>query len=190
LALLTTIKWRGPAPDDSRQNDKYDSGVQNRSERTAVSYCRTLRHREPGSRSVHGRRAKEIASDFDVPYVFKASFDKANRTSINSFRGPGMDEGLKLLGEVRKTIGVPILTDVHLPEQAAPIAKVVDILQIPCVSVQADRPHCCCCKDGQNCERQEGPVPGAVGNEKRGGQSARSGELEYCSHRTRRIIWL
>jgi len=74
---------------------------------------------------------KKIASDFDVPYVFKASFDKANRTSINSFRGPGMDEGLKLLGEVRKTIGVPILTDVHLPEQAAPIAKVVDILQIP-----------------------------------------------------------
>jgi len=74
---------------------------------------------------------KKIASDFDVPYVFKASFDKANRTSINSFRGLGMDEGLKILGEVRKTIGVPILTDVHLPEQAAPIAKVVDILQIP-----------------------------------------------------------
>ena len=74
---------------------------------------------------------KKIASDFDVPYVFKASFDKANRTSINSFRGPGMEEGLKLLAEVRKTIGVPILTDVHLPEQAAPIATVVDILQIP-----------------------------------------------------------
>jgi 2-dehydro-3-deoxyphosphooctonate aldolase (KDO 8-P synthase) len=74
---------------------------------------------------------RKIASDFDVPYVFKASFDKANRTSIHSFRGPGMEEGLKLLGEVRKTIGVPVLTDVHLPEQAAPIAKVVDILQIP-----------------------------------------------------------
>jgi 2-dehydro-3-deoxyphosphooctonate aldolase (KDO 8-P synthase) len=74
---------------------------------------------------------KKIASDFDVPYVFKASFDKANRTSIHSFRGPGMDEGLKLLAEVRKTIGVPILTDVHSPEQAAPIATVADILQIP-----------------------------------------------------------
>jgi 2-dehydro-3-deoxyphosphooctonate aldolase (KDO 8-P synthase) len=74
---------------------------------------------------------KTIAAEFDVPYVFKASFDKANRTSINSFRGPGMEEGLKLLGEVRKTVGVPVLTDVHLPDQAAPIAKVVDILQIP-----------------------------------------------------------
>jgi len=74
---------------------------------------------------------KKITSAFDISFVFKASFDKANRTSINSFRGPGMDEGLKLLGEVRKTIGVPVLTDVHLPDQAVPIAEVVDILQIP-----------------------------------------------------------
>lgn len=74
---------------------------------------------------------KKIADACGVPFVFKASFDKANRTSINSFRGPGMDEGLKLLGEVRKNVGVPVLTDVHLPDQAAPIAEVVDILQIP-----------------------------------------------------------
>jgi 2-dehydro-3-deoxyphosphooctonate aldolase (KDO 8-P synthase) len=74
---------------------------------------------------------KKITSALDIPFVFKASFDKANRTSINSFRGPGMDEGLKLLGEVRKSIGVPVLTDIHLPDQAAPIAEVVDILQIP-----------------------------------------------------------
>jgi 2-dehydro-3-deoxyphosphooctonate aldolase (KDO 8-P synthase) len=74
---------------------------------------------------------KKITSSCGIPFVFKASFDKANRTSINSFRGPGMDEGLKILAEVRKTFGIPILTDVHLPDQAAPIAEVVDILQIP-----------------------------------------------------------
>src|SRR6266480_1779004 len=69
---------------------------------------------------------KKITSECGVPFVFKASFDKANRTSIHSFRGPGMEEGLKLLAEVRKTAGVPILTDVHLPSQAAPIAEVAD----------------------------------------------------------------
>ena len=74
---------------------------------------------------------KRIASAFGVPFVFKASFDKANRTSVKSFRGPGMDEGLKFLAEVRKTVGVPVLTDVHLPDQVTPIAAVVDILQIP-----------------------------------------------------------
>ena len=74
---------------------------------------------------------KKITSDFDISFVFKASFDKANRTSIHSFRGPGMDEGLKLLAEVRKTVGVPVVTDVHLPDQAASIAEVADILQIP-----------------------------------------------------------
>jgi 2-dehydro-3-deoxyphosphooctonate aldolase (KDO 8-P synthase) len=74
---------------------------------------------------------KKITSACNVPFVFKASFDKANRSSIHSFRGVGIDEGLKLLGEVRKTIGVPVLTDIHAPEQAAPAAEVVDVLQIP-----------------------------------------------------------
>jgi 2-dehydro-3-deoxyphosphooctonate aldolase (KDO 8-P synthase) len=74
---------------------------------------------------------KKIAAECGIPFVFKASFDKANRTSINSFRGPGMDEGLKLFSEIRKSIGVRVLTDVHWPEQAAPLAEVVDILQIP-----------------------------------------------------------
>jgi len=66
-----------------------------------------------------------------MPYIFKASFDKANRSSIHSFRGPGLDAGLKLLGEVKARFGVPILTDVHSPEQAAPAAEVCDVLQIP-----------------------------------------------------------
>ena len=67
----------------------------------------------------------------DIPYVFKASFDKANRSSIHSFRGPGLDEGLSILADVKSTFGVPVITDVHTPEQAAPTAEVCDIIQLP-----------------------------------------------------------
>ncbi len=74
---------------------------------------------------------KKITSTYKVPFVFKASYDKANRTSIKSFRGPGLDEGLAVLREVREKVGVPILSDVHDPSQAEPAAKVLDILQIP-----------------------------------------------------------
>jgi len=66
-----------------------------------------------------------------IPYIFKGSYDKANRSSIHSYRGPGMDEGLKLLGDIRQHFGVPVLTDVHTEEQAAPVAAVCDIIQIP-----------------------------------------------------------
>ena len=66
-----------------------------------------------------------------IPYVFKASFDKANRSSITSYRGPGMEQGLALLAEVKARFGVPILTDVHEPHQAAPVAEVADIIQLP-----------------------------------------------------------
>ena len=73
----------------------------------------------------------QIAVGTGVLPIFKASFDKANRTSVESFRGPGLDEGLKVLAKVRREVGLPVLTDIHLPEQAAPAAEVVDILQIP-----------------------------------------------------------
>ncbi|MGD9984484.1 MAG: 3-deoxy-8-phosphooctulonate synthase [Porticoccaceae bacterium] len=66
-----------------------------------------------------------------MPYVFKASFDKANRTSIHSFRGPGLDAGLRMLEDVKRTFGVPVLTDVHEAAQAAPVAEVCDVLQLP-----------------------------------------------------------
>lgn len=72
-----------------------------------------------------------IASRTGILPIFKASFDKANRTSVDSFRGPGLDEGLRILAKVRKESGLPVLTDIHLPEQAAPVGEVVDILQIP-----------------------------------------------------------
>jgi 2-dehydro-3-deoxyphosphooctonate aldolase (KDO 8-P synthase) len=74
---------------------------------------------------------KAICAELGLGYVFKASFDKANRTSINGFRGCGMEEGLKILAKVKQELNVPIVTDIHLPEQAAPVAEVADILQIP-----------------------------------------------------------
>ncbi len=73
----------------------------------------------------------ELTGKMKIPFVFKASFDKANRSSIDSFRGPGMTEGLRILAAVKEKFGVTILTDIHLPAQAAPVAEVVDILQIP-----------------------------------------------------------
>lgn len=76
-------------------------------------------------------RFVEVTSELGIPYVFKASFDKANRSSINSFRGPGLVEGLRVLDTIKSRFGVPLLTDVHEPEQAAPVAEVVDILQVP-----------------------------------------------------------
>ena len=72
-----------------------------------------------------------ICERLSLPYVFKASFDKANRSSIHSYRGPGLDAGLKILADVKSTHNVPVLTDVHTPEQAAPVAEVCDILQLP-----------------------------------------------------------
>ncbi len=74
---------------------------------------------------------RDIARRRGVPFVFKASYDKANRTSIASYRGPGLAEGLKILGRIRDEVGVPILTDIHEPGHAAPAAEVADVLQIP-----------------------------------------------------------
>ena len=74
---------------------------------------------------------KEVCARLGVPYIFKASYDKANRSSGKSVRGPGLDAGLKLLAEVRRQVGVPILTDVHTEEEVAVVAEVVDVLQTP-----------------------------------------------------------
>ena len=76
-------------------------------------------------------RMKEACAEHGLPYIFKASFDKANRTSGKSFRGPGLEEGLKQLEAIKKEFDVPVLTDVHLPEQCAAVGEVADVLQIP-----------------------------------------------------------
>jgi 2-dehydro-3-deoxyphosphooctonate aldolase (KDO 8-P synthase) len=74
---------------------------------------------------------RDIARRAGVQYVFKASYDKANRTSVRSFRGPGLDAGVRILSRVREAAGVPILTDIHEPSHAEPVAQVADVLQIP-----------------------------------------------------------
>ncbi|GAW96063.1 MULTISPECIES: 3-deoxy-8-phosphooctulonate synthase [Colwellia] len=73
----------------------------------------------------------EVTQKLGIPYVFKASFDKANRSSVNSYRGPGLDEGLKIFEEIKSTFNVPIITDVHEPYQALPVSEVVDVIQLP-----------------------------------------------------------
>ncbi|MCJ8322001.1 MAG: 3-deoxy-8-phosphooctulonate synthase [Colwellia sp.] len=73
----------------------------------------------------------EVTQKLGIPYVFKASFDKANRSSINSYRGPGLDEGLKIFEEIKSTFNVPIITDVHESYQAQPVSEVVDVIQLP-----------------------------------------------------------
>lgn len=83
----------------------------------------------------HARKMAEcvskIAADAGVPYIFKASYDKANRSSVKAFRGPGLAEGLRILGKIKSDLRLPILTDIHESSQAAPAAEVADILQIP-----------------------------------------------------------
>jgi 2-dehydro-3-deoxyphosphooctonate aldolase (KDO 8-P synthase) len=76
-------------------------------------------------------RYVDVCSRLGIPYVFKASYDKANRSSIRSFRGPGLEQGLEILAAVKAEFGVPVITDVHEPEQAAPAAVVCDVIQLP-----------------------------------------------------------
>lgn len=79
----------------------------------------------------HAERLKATADKVGVPYIFKASYDKANRSAINSYRGPGLEDGLEILAEIKRKVGVSILTDVHESEQVPAVAEVADILQIP-----------------------------------------------------------
>jgi 2-dehydro-3-deoxyphosphooctonate aldolase (KDO 8-P synthase) len=85
---------------------------------------------EEHARMMAGKIAR-IAADADVPYIFKASYDKANRSSLKAFRGPGLKEGLRILKEIKKELKIPILTDIHDVSQVKPAAEVCDVLQIP-----------------------------------------------------------
>lgn len=76
-------------------------------------------------------RLMTITNGVSIPLIFKASYDKANRTSVTSFRGPGLKEGLRILGKVKETLGVPVLSDIHSIEQVGPAAEVLDVIQIP-----------------------------------------------------------
>jgi len=95
------------------------------------------------------RRLLSISSRAAVPAIFKASFDKANRTSISSFRGPGLEKGLEILTAVRTETGMPVVTDVHEPAQAAVVAEVVDCLQVPAFLCRQTDLLCACAKTGR-----------------------------------------
>src|SRR5690554_2161574 len=73
----------------------------------------------------------EVTTKLGIPYVFKASFDKANRSSMHSYRGPGLEKGLQILADIKAKFNVPVITDIHEPFQAAPVAEVADVLQLP-----------------------------------------------------------
>jgi len=74
---------------------------------------------------------KEVTDRLGIPYIFKASFDKANRSSVASFRGPGLEKGCEILAEIKQTFDVPVISDIHEPHQAKPAAEVIDVLQLP-----------------------------------------------------------
>lgn len=95
------------------------------------------------------KRLFEISSNIDIPIIFKASFDKANRTSINSFRGPGLDKGLDILATVREKTALPVMTDVHEVAQAGPTGQVVDCLQIPAFLCRQTDLLCACAQTGK-----------------------------------------
>ena len=97
-------------------------------------------------------KLKMISSELDIDFYFKASFDKANRTSIESFRGPGLEQGLKILQKVKDTYQLKIVTDIHEPHQAKPVAEVADVIQIPAFL---------CRQTG--CEYKKGTVSGTLG---------------------------
>ncbi|OGV75543.1 MAG: 3-deoxy-8-phosphooctulonate synthase [Methylotenera sp. RIFCSPLOWO2_02_FULL_45_14] len=109
---------------------------------------------------------KEIAAALNIPFIYKSSYDKANRSSNSTFRGFGMEEGLKILDEVRRQIGVPILTDVHTEEQVPHVAAVVDVLQTPAFLCRQTDFITACAKSGKpvNIKKGQFMAPGDMRN--------------------------
>ena len=95
------------------------------------------------------REMKVICDDLGIPYIFKASYDKANRTSVSSFRGPGIEKGLEILARVRETVGVPVVTDVHTEAEVPLVAKYVDVLQTPAFLCRQTDFICACARTGK-----------------------------------------
>ncbi len=95
------------------------------------------------------REMKAICDDLGIPYIFKASYDKANRTSVSSFRGPGIEKGLEILARVRETVGVPVVTDVHTEAEVVLVAKYVDVLQTPAFLCRQTDFICACARTGK-----------------------------------------
>ena len=117
-------------------------------------------------------RMKEIVSGYDVDYYFKASFDKANRTSLSSYRGPGLEKGLEILRKVKQEYGLKICTDIHEPWQANKAAEVADIIQIPAFLCRQTDLLTAAAPYWQDYQYQKGTVYGTVGHEACGGEGA------------------
>ncbi len=120
----------------------------------------------------------EVTKSLGIPYIFKSSFDKANRTSITSFRGPGIEKGLAILSNVRKQLGVSLLTDVHTEEQAIEAGKVVDVLQIPAFLCRQTDLLIAAARTGKvvNVKKGQFLSPGEMGNVVK--------KLEECGNRS------
>src|SRR4051812_15021128 len=114
-----------------------------------------------------GSRVKSICDKLGIGYIFKASFDKANRSAGASFRGPGLEEGLRILARVKGELDVPVLTDIHEPEQAEPAAQVVDVLQVPAFLARQTDLLLACGKTGKSVNVKKGQFmsPLEMGNE-------------------------
>ncbi|MDH7480795.1 MAG: 3-deoxy-8-phosphooctulonate synthase [Armatimonadota bacterium] len=112
------------------------------------------------------RQVKDICQGLGMGYIFKASFDKANRLSISSFRGPGLEKGLEILSRIKSEFGIPILTDIHEAWQAAPVAEVVDIVQIPAFLCRQTDLLVAAAKTGKplNIKKAQFLAPSDVGN--------------------------
>lgn len=108
----------------------------------------------------------EVTNKLGIPYVFKASFDKANRSSVHSYRGPGMEEGLKIFQEIKDTFGVKIITDIHEIEQVKPVSEVVDVIQLPAFLARQTDLVEAMAKTGSviNVKKPQFMSPGQVGN--------------------------
>ena len=130
---------------------------------------------------------KEMCAALGIPFIYKSSFDKANRSSTKSFRGLGLEEGLRILSEVKAQIGVPVLTDVHEDTPLNEVAAVVDVLQTPAFLCRQTNFIQNVARAGQAGQHQEGPVPGAVGHEERGRQGARGRQRADHGVRARRV---
>ncbi len=117
---------------------------------------------------------QRITSDLGIPYIFKASYDKANRTSISSFRGPGLVEGARLLAAIAKDTGLPVLTDVHTPEDCPRISDALGAAESG-VPLPADGSADCCGEDGASDQCEEGSVCGAARYAACGAEGARLG---------------
>jgi 2-dehydro-3-deoxyphosphooctonate aldolase (KDO 8-P synthase) len=128
----------------------------------------------------------KVTGELGIPYVFKASYDKANRSSIHSYRGPGLEEGLRIFQDVKAAFGVPVITDVHEPWQAQPVAEVVDVLQLPAFLARQTDLVVALAKTGRtiNIKKPQFLSPSQVGNIVEKFKEAGNDKLVLCDRGT------